>query len=72
MYSTSQPNLNRAFFAAKVQPPSCVARNKRFMVYLWSCDVKGLEFDDENPSLRIGADQLTAGQVRDCVFFFLK
>lgn len=39
-------------------------------MYLWSCDVKGLEFDDENPSLRIGADQLTAGQVRDCVFFF--
>lgn len=48
---------------AKVQPPSCVSRNKRLMVYLWSCNDQSLRFNDESLVLRIGAGQLTAGQV---------
>ena len=48
---------------AKVQPPSCVSRNKRFMVYLWSCNDQSLRFNDESLVLRIRAGQLTAGQV---------
>lgn len=40
------------------------------MVYLWSCDDKGLEFNDERPALTIGADQLYAGQVRNSLFYF--
>ena len=48
---------------AKVQPPSCVSRNKRLMVYLWSCNDQSLRFNDESLVLRIGAGQLSAGQV---------
>ena len=48
---------------AKVQAPSCVSPNKRFMVYLWSCNDQSLRFNDESLVLRIGAGQLTAGQV---------
>ena len=50
--------------AAKVHAPSCLKRNKRRMIYLWTCDHQGLEFNDEKPTLNVKADQFSAGQVR--------
>ena len=56
--------------AAKVHAPSCLKRGKRRLIYLWTCDHPGLEFNDEKPTLNIKADQFSAGQVRKMDLFY--